>query len=436
MNLIEIIDKSDIAVIEGENKVGKLTFALYSYSQIEHINNVIILSSIQKKLMLKRIESIKNINNAEINNLLENLELLCLKENWLEIKTSYGFDFIYEDLQNILNNTEYDAVILHRPDLMFNEGEQNLAKIFIEKFIENIHNHSKQAFITIEKEHFLTEFIENYTDISLLMKKNKQNREILINYSLYTTNKHEYFFTFNNNKFELTTNYKEIKQHKQSNMLIISTDTRFKKLHKYLFEHIFTISYATNISEILQQIENKPDVIIYQDLENIPEFNICSLVKKSSPESQIIFIINQTYIRTEDKMDAIQAQCYDIFSRNFNLEEYILTIEKINNNFFYSNKIKLLPPKKIAVNYENYCKSVKLLYDERIFFSIIETKDLKKETVNKLRNHDLIYNDKKENKFYLCLINVTKEIFENSLKEKLQLNDYKFIEAIEWDKKC
>ncbi len=438
MHLIDIINKSDIALIEGASKLGKLTFALYAYSQNEKIEKVTILSSIQKKLMQKRIHSIQNLNDENINKLLKNIEFLCLKENWLEIKSSYGFDFIYEDIERIVQNTKCDAIILHRPDLMFSNSEYDLARLFLEKFIEIANNYGKKTFITSDMNHFITEFLENYTDISMQMKKKDNIRKIIIKHSLYPVTSNLYDFIFKNNKFELI-NEKENSNidivTSKNDMLVISQDERFKKIHSYIFSKYFNIEFASNLSEVIKKIENKPEIIIYQDQETIPEFDICNTVKNISPHSNIIFILNKDYIRAEDKMDAIQSKCYEVFSRNFNLEEYILTIEKINQNFFYSNKLKLLPPQKIATNYENFCKAIKSLYNERIFFSVVEYSEFKDEIISRLRTHDIIY--KKDELIYLCLVNVTKEMFESNLKEKLELTDkYHFIEAIEWDGKC
>ncbi len=437
MNLIDIINKSDIALIEGESKLGKLTFALYAYSQNEKIEKITILSSIQKKLMQKRLQSIKNLNDKNINRILENIEFLCLKENWLEIKASYGFDFIYEDLERIIRNTNCDALILHRPDLMFSKTEYDLARLFLEKFIEIANNNGKKIFITSDTGHFITRFLENYTDISLQMIKKENAREIIIKHSLYPVSSNSYEFIFKNNSFILSndTNNNTKSPVSKNDMLIISQNNRFRKIHTYIFDRYFNIDFASNLSEVIKKIENKPEIIIYQDIENIPEFDICSTVKKLSPNSSIIFISNKDYIRTEDKIDAIQAKCYEVFSKNFNIEEYILTIEKLSNNFFYSNKLKLLPPQKIATNYENFCKSIKSLYNERIFFSVVESTEFKDEITNKLRTHDIVY--KKDDFIYLCLVNVTKEMFEKNIKEKFNLTDeYHFIEAIEWDGKC
>ena len=444
MNLIEILQKSDIILIEGESKSGKLTFALYSYSQNEKIDKVIILSSIQKKLMEKRINSLKNLNNEKLNQLLETIELFCLKENWLEIKASYGFDFIYEDIERIILNSKSDAVILHRPDLMFSHDEYDYARLFLEKFIEIANNNGKKIFITSEKDHFITEFLENYTDISLIIEKYPNIRKILIKHSLYPIDTNEYKFILENKKFilEKLSQKETIKTQSQQidfskkTLLLVSEDERFININKYLFENYFEIDIASNLSEVINKITQKPDIVIYQDNHPLTDFSICNTIKKLSQNSKIIFILNKEYIRTEDKMDATQLGCCEIFPKFFNLEEYILTIEKSINHFFYSNKIKLLPLQKIATNYENFCKNIQSLYKERIFFSVIETKEFNKEIIKKLRNHDILFINEKNNYLYLALINVTKEMFEKRLKEKLQLKNYHFIEVIEWDGKC
>lgn len=444
MNIIEILQKSDIALIEGESKSGKLTFALYSYSQTEKIDKIIIISSIQKKLMEKRINSLKNLNNNKLNKILETIELFCLKENWLEIKASYGFDFIYEDIERIILNSKSDAVILHRPDLMFSQDEYDYARLFLEKFIEIANNNGKKIFITSDKDQFITDFLENYTDISFIIKKYNNIRKIFIKHSLYPIDSNEYKFILENKNLILE-NFSQEKieniEPQQVNiakktLLLVSEDERFISINKYIFENYFNIDIASNLSEVINKIAQKPDIVIYQDKHTSADFNICNTVKKLSQNSKIIVILNKEYIRTEDKMDAIQLGCCEILPKFFNLEEYILSIEKSINNFFYSNKIKLLPPQKISTSYENFCKNIQSLYKEKIFFSVIKTKEFNKEIIKKLRNHDILFINEKNNYLHLALINVTKEMFEKRLKDKLELKNYHFTEAIEWDGKC
>ena len=439
MNLNEILNNAEITLIEGESKSGKLTFALYSYSQNKKIEKLIILSSIPKNIMEKRIDYIKNLNNPLLNEILNHSKLLCLKENWLEIKISYNFDLIFEDIKRIILNSNSDAIILHRPDLMFTSEEYDYARIFIEKFIEISNNNGLKIFITSQKNHFITTFLENYTDISLIIEKSPNCREIKIKHSLYPINTNKYKFKFENNKFILEKYQKELdinNREYKKNILLISEDKKFIKINKYLFENKFNLTIASNLSDVIAKIEQKPDIIIYQDQNSNPEFTLCNTVKKLSPNSEIIFILNKDYIRIEDKMDAIQLGCCEILPKYFNLEEYILIIEKITHNFFYSKKIKFLPPQKIVTNYENFCKNIQSLYKENIFFSVIETNNFNKEIIKKLRNHDILFINEKNNYLYLCLINVTKEMFNLRLKEKLRLENYHFIEVIEWDGKC
>ncbi len=449
MELIDIIKKADVSLIEGDSKLGKLTFALYAYAQNEKIEKITIISSIPKKLMIKRLSAIKNLNDPNINRLIDNSELLCLKEDWIDIKSAYGFDFIYEDIDRIIQETNCDAVILHRPGLMFVEGEYDLARIFLEKFIEiAVTKHGKQVFITSNVKHFITSFLENYTDISLLMQKDNNKRKINVKHSLYPVTHTSYFFIYNkqlmlipatqnsqesiNNCNDTNRNNNKIKR----KILVITEDKRFKLLNKYIFGEYFEIEFASNLNELINKLEHNPDVVIYKDIDTNPHFNICSLVKQTSPNSEVIFIANKDYIRAEDKIDATQSRCYEVFDKNFNLEEYILTIEKLTNNFFYSTKIKLLPPQKFAPSYENFCKSISILFNERIYFSIVKTNKFNKEIIKRLRNHDIIYIDEKSNMLSLCLIDVTKEMFKKRLEKKLQLSEYKLTEVIEWDGKC
>ena len=79
MNIIEILKKSDIVLVEGKNKSKKLLFSLYSCAQNEKIEKVLIISTIQKKILEKRINFIKNMNIPQLNIVLNTLNFFFFK---------------------------------------------------------------------------------------------------------------------------------------------------------------------------------------------------------------------------------------------------------------------------------------------------------------------------------------------------------------------
>ncbi|GAX87786.1 conserved hypothetical protein [Lebetimonas natsushimae] len=438
MQLIEAIKKSDFSLIEGNSKSGKLTFSLFMLNKL-NINNPLLISTINKSIIQKRLDNLKNTQNNNFQKIFQNIQLYSLKSNWENIKTSYGFDLLTEDLNKLINDKKPDTLIFHRPDLMFSEIEFEYAKTFIENLINLKNTLNFKLFITTDIDSVISKFSENYTDITFLIKNENNLRKIIIKNSIYPLESYEYFFSLKNFSLEKlkdnTQRNENITIKTKPKMLIISKDEYFIKLHKYLFEKYFDLLFAKTIGEVLSKIMQNPDLIIYQTGEERPDRTVCNLVKENKFNSKIIYFINKDFIRTEDKMEINYLGCYEIIPKIFNLEEYIFILEKATNNYFYTKIIQKLPALKQIMSSKNLNEIIKNLYNEKIYFSIIKLNKKINNIEKKLRMHDFIF--KSEKFTCIILIDVTKIFFENRLKNKFNLNknEYEIIEAIEWPEK-
>jgi hypothetical protein len=441
MELMEAIKKSEFSVIESGSKAGKFTFSLAVLSKLE-INNPLVISSISKPIIQKRLDNLKNIKNNNFQKLLEKISLFSLKNNWENLKSLYGFNFFIEDLTKLINDKSPDALVFLRPDLMFSEIEFDYAKTFIEELINQKNNLNFKLFITTGKDSLISEFSENYTDITFLIENYNSLRKIVVKNSIFPLKYYEYEFSLNNLVFDkiYEQNNKETKNNTNINngvklkpkMLVISENEYFFNLHKFLFEKYFDLSVAMSIGEVISKIMQNPDLIIYQTEKEEPDTTVCSLIKENKLNSKIIYFINKDFIRTEDKMKVTYLGCYEILPKIFNIEEYIFILEKAVDNYFYTKIIHKLPTFKYIKTVKKFEEIIENLYNEGIYFSILKLNEKIENIEDKLRMHDIIY--KSENFECLVLMNITKRFFETKLKDKFNINDYEIIEAIDFDK--
>jgi len=439
MNINEAILKSDIILIEGENKVGKLTFSLF-LSAIQKKQNITILSSMQKKLMEKRLQSIKSIGDVFINSIIEKSKLLCLKEDWEEIKYKYGFDFIIDDIKRIVKENKTEILILHRPDLMFAPQEIEMAKWYIEKVIDICNEFNTKLFITTDENTFVGNFCENFSDINFIIQKseNKSERIVKVKHTLFPLRETNFILI---KKEKLLLQSKNMTQSLKKDpipktkdkysILVVTNDEYLKKFHKYIFEKEFNLEFASEINEIISKLLKNPDIVIFNPQKDEIDTQVCETVKNENLDTKIIYISNKEYARTSDKMKLFSAGCYEMVPKNFLIEEYILLIEKITNNFFYSKKIALFPYQKVSKTKENFQKIINALYEERIYFTLIIGKTTDYEIYNKIRPNDIIYIDENNN-INLCLIDINKTLYYETIKAKLHIEEEKIIEVIEW----
>ena len=434
MNIFETITQSEIVSIEGENKSGKLTFTLYLLSRSAK-EKTLILSSIPKPILKKRLQSIKNLKDGPINSLLENTDYLCLKENWEEIKAKYGFDFLIEDIARIIQDVKPKNIIIHRADLMFNEDEYEFAKWFTDSLIELKEENGLRLFFTTKENTVIQNITENYSDIDFEIK-NVHQRTIKVKSSLFPLKTLSFIFTYEFGKLVL----KETKnssltpnESKKHSMLLITQNEYLTKVHKYLFEKKFEISHANDIAQSVANILKEPDIVVFNPQEKSLNLQICQLASEKKLLSKIIYLVNKDYVRTDDKMKAVYAGCYDIMPANFTIEEYIFLIEKLIKDFFYTEKINQLPLQKETKNFDHFCKIVDNFYKERIYFTVFAGECDDGNILKHIRIHDIIY--KSHNTTYICFVNTNAHTFETGIKHKINPRNYSLIEAVDWKEK-
>ena len=129
MNLENSLKKSDFILVEGDKKSGKLLFSI-NKSINENKEKILILSTYSKYILQKKIETFKNLQINNLSALDSKVETLTLKENWPEIKSKYGLDYLLKDIIHAIEKNQPDTLILHRFELFFDNHEINELKIF------------------------------------------------------------------------------------------------------------------------------------------------------------------------------------------------------------------------------------------------------------------------------------------------------------------
>jgi len=451
LDIKQSIQNANIVLVEGDNKIGKLTTVLY-FNSLINPSRITMISPLIKSIMNKRLQAIKMLKDKKINSIIEKLSLLCLKEDWEYIKAEFGLDFLLDDVKKIIKDTNPEVLILHRPEIMFSRQEEEFAKQYIEDVIEICSNSNIKLFVTLEKESFLLETIENFSEINFMVEKlSSKERKIVIKHSLYPIDYDSFIlkwekdkliliqqdsFKIENNNLQkeeistdedLKSNHNLIKNSNKKSILIITKDEYLKKFHNYLFSEEFELEFAKSLDEIISKLLKKPDIVVFHSESEEINTKICESFKNS--DTKIVYIVNKSYTRNIDKMRIFAAGCYEVLPKNFIIEEYILLIEKITNNYFYLNKIKFLHQKNIIKNKNHFINIVNNLYNERVYFSVV-IGNSKENIISKIRYNDIIYIENET--IYLCLIDTNRYLYDNVIKQKLNIEEKIFVEAIEW----
>ncbi|GAB6074064.1 response regulator [Nautilia lithotrophica] len=438
MNFTDIINKSEIILIEGGKKQGKLTFALYESAN----EKTLIFSAYQKPIFFKRLSAITNLKDENIQSALSKVKFLTLKEDWLEYKIKYGYDFLLEDIKRAIKEYEPKNVIFHRLDLVFGTHISDNTSIFMEKLIGIKEMFECKFFITVtptEENETIIETIEDFSDLNIEIRKEKE-RIIVIKNSIFPVQPDKYYFLYKNDRIEIKPVDTSIKTSKSIHILLITDKKELIELHKYIFSKKgFFIDVATSMSDTINKILSSPDIIIYNPKDEKLDLSVCNTIKQQKIPSKLIYITQSDYVRAEDKMKALESGCYEMFPLNFMLGEYILEIEKMLNNNFYTSILNKLSKNKIITNLKNFCEIINSLYNESVFFTILKFNlNAKPDKIReKLRNTDIIYFNETNQTFILTLINIRKINIAPVITKLFEQNkpDIKIFEATEWKEK-
>jgi CheY-like chemotaxis protein len=431
----DTIAKSEVTLINGGKKLGKLTLAL-KYCPTD---KTLIISGYQKPIFIKRLNAIANLEDSDIQSALSNISYLTLKEDWLEYKIKYGYEFIIEDINRAISIHEPKNVIFHRMDLMFGSHVSDNISMFMEKLLLIKDKHECKFFITTipnnENEEII-ETIEDFSDINLEITKEKE-RIINIKNSIFPVKPDKYYFLYKDDRIEIKPVETDIKIDKKIHILLITDKQELISLHKYIFNKKgFFIDVATSMTDTINKILSGPDIIIYNPKTEDLDLSVCNTIKQQKIASKLIYITQSEYVRSEDKMRALESGCYEMFPINFALGDYILEIEKMLNDNFYTSILNKLSKNKLITKTDHFCKVVDSLYKERIFFSILKFKSDKtpEDIRKKLRSTDIIHYNGQTKEYTLCLINIRKRNIKPVLNKLLENDTEKEIyESPEWN---
>jgi CheY-like chemotaxis protein len=401
-------------IIESAPKVGKFTFLLYLLTTL-YKKKALILTPQESYLFKRRVDALST-RYSQFSNIDKSYDTLYLKKNWHTLKQKYGYGFFMEELDNIIINSEEDIIVMHKIGDFFEYQDRYEIETVYKAAIKTASLNNKQIIFLANNQHENHEFIQNFsqefTDIAIEITTNEKNHR-LVNIKNILHNQ-EYPLM----KFEITNkafllDYADMSDalnaDKMQNILLTELDDGnedIKAICNFIFQkQNIQLKYADSLKTILQEIFIRPDMIVFFMKRTQENLETIKAIKNQLPNTPIIVILNQDFVRAEDAQEAYLYGCDELFSHNLELERLILAFQKAIKSTFYTDVVKKLP------KVENHTKSLeelsslaKACIEKSIFFSLFifqkEQDDNEQYTVN--RKHDYIFIDKNKI-FYLAL---------------------------------
>lgn len=432
-DLLTILN-ADSMIIESGGKAGKMTFLFYLINFL-YKEKAIIFTPQESYLFKRRIKSLAG-QYQQFSNLDNIISPYYLDENWNTLKQKYGYDFFLQELTQIITTSDEKIIVLHRIGEFFEfQDRYEIEKVY-KTLIKLATVHKKKMIFLANDQNENYEYIrriaDEFTDVSISIHNNEKN-ERLLNIKDVLQNK-EYpvmHFKIHNENFtlDLYEMNQEIVDSKTKNILIAELNQahdNMREICSYIFQKPnFSVKYADSLQSILQEIFIVPDVIIVLMKREQANFDTISAIKQQLPNTMIIAIVDQKFVRTEDVQEAYTNGCDELFANNLSLETLILSLQKASKTLFYTESIKSIPKfNNILDSLEDFETLARACISKSLFFTAftIETKQGFEFITKSSRNSDYIYQTKYKI-YYFALSTMPKDINHIVDKYRSQYSD-------------
>jgi len=411
----------DSLIINSDSKTGKVTFLSYLVKSL-YQSKAIIFTPQEEYLFDRRIASLAN-RFPLFANLEDSYTPYFLKEEWHTLKQKYGYAFLLRELEHIIATSEEKIIVFHRVGEYFEFQDRYEIESFYKSLVKTTSLHNKRIIFMLNNQNENFDFIfnvaEEFSDVSISITSN-DNHERLLNIKDMVHNQEHPLLNFRINGDIFLLDYhnktREISEEKVKNVLIAEIDQahdNMKDICSFIFKKPnFNVRYADSLHTILQEIFISPDVIIVLMKRNKHNFETIAAIKKQLPNSSIVGILYQNFVRTEDIQEAYNNGCDQLFANNLSLENLIVTLQKSSQTLFYTKTLNSLPKlNNIITNKEDFLKLANACIEKSVFFTafIMESKSKFEKIRSTSRNSDYVYQT--DNKiYYLAISTMPKDV--------------------------
>jgi archaellum biogenesis ATPase FlaH len=436
------IEKSQVILVYGEPRIGKLLFSLFAITHYLHSPHTAFFSPIAEDLMERRFEGIKEVKDGLINNFLESPQFspFFFKENYPELKKQYNPLLLLEDIKKAVDITNSKVLILHRFEYFFEIQEFDEAEEFFQELVKFVQLKGFKLFLTTSpSERFVNipDLIDSYLELRVDIEIEEDKRVADVKYTVHPLAEKIYYFKRGERGLELVPrNMEVLESQKQYSVSIHSSDPWIEKTIRYLLHPSkFKIFEGCKTPDFIQAICKGYEIIFFYDENRELDLDYCRIIKENNLPSRIIYILNKEFVRGGDRISAVDEGCYELLPRTFGIEDVVLTLKRIVGDDFYNINALRLPTSNLLPSKKELCEVVHTLLDGRIFFSFVEAKveGDPENLVRVMRKSDYLAED--GGMVYMVFLNARKEILEEvvlpslSKRAGVEIEPIKIVEA-------
>jgi len=343
----------------------------------------------------------------DFSSIYQQMRFMFLKESWSDLNDKYGKTFFINEIQKMMKEEKFSTLYFHRADTFFDGCTQRDMERIFSDIIEIAQYYNKKIIFSLNDQtrlgQIMNDILYGEVDVEYVLSKNSTGE---CQSKVYNCKKEE------------------------SNIVLFSDKREIVDFHRYLFKkdtHI-NFQYIFQIEDKYQIISDDTDIIIFA-LKNIELKNkILNYIKVHKLKTKFLFLSPDEVIRKRDKISKMKKGISLVFEKNFDLLEYIYSIEKIIGRNFYTTVLKrvnIAPQNRFVTDLEAFKDVVYNFLNYHIYFSVVAV-EYNNSTIdhtiieNSIRDFDVVYLDEQNNGLVFLLIEMLPSLALTLVTERLK----------------
>ena len=433
-----IKNSAHVITIESEPKMGKLTFSAFLVNNL--LNTKALLFTPQETYLFERRLKIFEQQFPQLSSIQENLNTFYLKTDWHHLKQQHGYDFFLQELVRVIKESSEKIIIFHRFGEFFEFQDRYEIEPIFRALVKLAEELGKKLFFLTNTKNENFEFIKNITeefaDVIIDVKVDEQNRrQIFIKDMLANQNYMPYTFSLKAQKFTLE-KYEDLKDdtvNEKKRILIANLASKNdESLHlcEYILNYTqqFDLHYADSFQKVLKEVFVAPDLIVMLMSRSDTNFETIAAIKKHLKDVKVVVILDQDFLRAEDKRTAFNLGCDELFHSRYVIDELIMSFEKLVGANFYENRLLSLEGFSQVLHSKDEMKNLERSAQENALFYTLFSFDIIKNGKEKIsssgRRYDFIFQEGQ--RLFCIAINthhsMAEKIIENYKRKGIELS--------------